>query len=151
MKTLANMLNDLDVRFDKYKHFVTFFFLHNEEDLKKLTSHWSLVDYPVDKVRSYFGEEIGFYFGFSKHYTIWLVGLVLMASLAQSYSLLSYYYGLPYDGYVMVLFSSSIIIWASLMMSYWKLEQERYGLDWGMLDFESKLKIRPEFQVAYKS
>ena len=47
---------------------------------------------------------------------------------------------------VVVLFSVCVVCWASLMMNYWILLESKFALEWGMLDFEGKEKIRPNYQ-----
>lgn len=116
--------------------------MHDEDEIERLYRHFTYWDYPIEHIRNYFGEQVGFYFAFSTHYLNWLGGLSIIASATQLYMVISKDTG----GVVISIFSIVVIIWASLMLNFWVLRESKSALDWGMLDFESKEKIRPAFQ-----
>ena len=100
------------------------------------------MNYPINKVRNYFGEQIGFYFAFSRHYTNFLMYLTFLAIPLQIYTYLSG----NSSGPIFAVFAAGIIIWGCLMSNLWTYEQSKCAIKWGVTDFESKEKIRPEFQ-----
>jgi hypothetical protein len=58
-------------RYDDFKTFVTMFALHDEKEMAEFKHWWSFWDFPVQNVRDYFGEQLGFYFAFSCHSVCW--------------------------------------------------------------------------------
>lgn len=63
--------DSMELRYDDFKTFVTMFALHDEQDMAVFKHWWSFWDFPIQSVRDYFGEELGFYFAFSCHSVSW--------------------------------------------------------------------------------
>jgi len=67
-------LNSLQAR----KKILRWFPAHNPTGIAKLTSFWADSfrapwSIPVDAVKNYFGERVGFYFAFLGHFALWII------------------------------------------------------------------------------
>ncbi|KAJ6252087.1 ngep-related [Anaeramoeba flamelloides] len=130
----------------KRKDVITDFFgLHNKEELEPTLLSWTKsfgFKDPIDNLRDYFGEKIGFYFAFLKIYFYFLGILSVIGIL---FTILEKY--LPNDHGALGLVNTIIIsIWITVFIEYWKRTSVRISLHWDMLDFEEDESVRPEFQ-----
>lgn len=129
LRLSSDILEDFDECYYDYDSFVTFFVLHDKPTIQAFCEHWQFWDYPIDDIRNYFGEQIGFYFAFSVHYTFWLVALVLLSLFVQCYVFITG----QATGVIIAVYSTSIIVWASLLMNVWGIQQSKFALEWGTL------------------
>ena len=67
----SGILEEFDECYYDYPSFVTMFSLHEDQVTEEFQKHWTFWDYPVDKISDYFGEQLGLYFAFSRHYVLW--------------------------------------------------------------------------------
>lgn len=128
-----------------------FFPLHNQRSLDWFKSHWLSWkvrpwDSPFDQIKDYFGEKIGLYFVFQSHITKWLVVPALIGLPIQIYILAVNDLSHP----VLPFFSVFIVLWAIVMLEYWKRKEKVTAMQWGMIGFESKEVNRPEFKGKMK-
>jgi hypothetical protein len=71
LKLSSVVFDSMSYRYDDYKTFVTMFALHDEEEMAYFKHWWTFWDFPIEKIREYFGEQLGFYFAFSCHSVVW--------------------------------------------------------------------------------
>jgi hypothetical protein len=109
-----------------------------------------LWEQPVDDMKEYLGEKIGLYFCFIGHYTYWLIPLaigggvealdiIITAGMSDDFGAAL---GKPYSGIVYAMFVS---FWAQFMLEYWKREQARKAMEWGMIGFEEEQRDRASY------
>jgi hypothetical protein len=61
----------MDICYDEYPTFVTMFALHDDKEMAEFKHWWTFWDFPIQKIRDYYGEQLGFYFAFSCHSVYW--------------------------------------------------------------------------------
>lgn len=128
-----------------------FFPLHNGGELEWFAEHWlpwRVVPWnaPVDRIKNYFGEKIGLYFVFIGHYSRWLVVPTVIGIPIQIYVLAVNDFSSP----VLPFFSVFIVLWAIVMLEYWKRKEKMQAMMWGTVGFEMKEVDRPEFKGELK-
>ena len=127
LKLTSEILEDFDECYYDYDSFVTYFILHDKATIEAFCLHWQFWSYPINEIRDYYGEQIGFYFAFTVHYTFWLVALVLLSLLIQYYV----YVTGQATGITIAVYSTSIIVWASLLINDWGIQESKFALKWG--------------------
>mmetsp|Transcript_14000 Transcript_14000/g.27157 ORF Transcript_14000/g.27157 Transcript_14000/m.27157 type:complete len:611 (+) Transcript_14000:852-2684(+) len=99
-------------------------------------------EFPLDKVRNYFGEEVALYFGFVSFYIKHLVFpsiLGVAVFLAQHLSGKFGHWSTPIFFFVMA-------IWSAVFLEFWRREESRYSIRWGQTFFKDKEPLRPDFK-----
>jgi hypothetical protein len=124
-----------------------FFPLHNRKELHWFEENWlpwkvSPWSAPVDRIKNYFGEKIGLYFVFLGHYSLWLSIPSIAGFPIQMYVLVANDFSNP----VLPFFSIFIVLWAIIMLEYWKRKEKVQAMKWGTVGFELKEVDRPEFR-----
>ena len=132
--------------------------LHDDDELLMLQSKWITAfawpwNQPIERVKDYFGEKIALYFCWLGHYTTWLIGasvlgsityvVVVLASLAHESD------DVPYEASPtnpVPLFAFLMALWATFFLEYWKREEKRRAMMWGMVGFEDTEEDRPEYE-----
>uniref|UniRef100_A0A336KEP0 Anoctamin n=2 Tax=Culicoides sonorensis TaxID=179676 RepID=A0A336KEP0_CULSO len=101
-----------------------FYSLHDVEYLKLLTVDWykPYRKQPLDKIRYYFGESIGMYFGFLGFYSR---SLILPAVLGVVQYIFSYEM-LPF-------LCAFYLIWIILFLELWKRKSSTFAYRWGTI------------------
>jgi len=97
---------------------------------------------PLDKVRDYFGEPVGFYFGFLTFYLRWLVAPAAVGVIFFIWQLAAgevAVIGIPFLCFFM-------IFWSVAFVDFWAREEARFRLMWGMTKFQQKAVARPQFE-----
>lgn len=121
--------------------------LHDFSELRQLERKWLVYwqwpwKQPVNRVKDYFGEKIGFYFLFLGHYTTFLTYSSLVGVGVYIHTLLDPRMqnaeSVPY-------FCVFMSLWATVFLEFWKRKQARYAMLWGMVGFEEEEGERPEF------
>ena len=120
--------------------------LHNKEITSQLskkiweanTKPW---DIPFFDIKEYFGEKIALFNVFMGHYSLWLVipsivGLAFQLVVLGTFNLSS-----P----VLPFYSVIITLWGIVMLEYWKRENAKIALFWGVTQFEERELDRSEF------
>jgi anoctamin-10/anoctamin-7 len=128
-----------------------FFPLHNQRSLDWFRTHWLSWrirpwDSPFEQIKDYFGEKIGLYFVFQSHMTKWLVVPALIGLPIQIFILVVNDFSHP----VLPFFSVFIVLWAIVMLEFWKRKEKLTAMHWGMVGFEGKEVNRPEFKGKMK-
>ena len=130
-----------------------FFPLHKLADQKWLWDHWAKKPFsaqPIDQIRDYFGEKVGFYFGFLGYSIKWMlpisvIGLaVFIVQQIRSPALLKW-------NYIGSVFWSILMpIWATLFVEFWKRKSEARAVRWGMDTLDLAEPSRPSYSGNLK-
>lgn len=101
-----------------------------------------LLSQPLDQVAEYYGESVAFYFAWVAYFTRWMVapsilGVIVFAVQISSAQL---------DHWICIPYGIFIVIWASLMLVFWRQKQSALAYRWGVLGFEMEETERPQFQ-----
>jgi len=121
--------------------------IQNFEELNRLQVKWlTMWDYPwnqpIDMIRDYFGERIGFYFLYLGHYASLLM---IPAILGAGVYVLKCYEARP-ESTLMPYYTVFMLIWSTFFIELWKQKQSTKALHWGMHGFESEEQDRPVFE-----
>ena len=127
--------------------------IQNFDDLVSLQKKWLVLaawpwNQPLEEIREYFGERIGFYFLYLQHYTTSLIPMAILGCATIIYNeLIISIYEKPH---VMVFLADMVLagfmlIWSTLYVEYWKRLQTTKGMEWGMSGFEDSEQDRPLF------
>lgn len=143
-----------ELRFDDYilkkdHPLVALFPLHNQETLENFKRDWllnreykSFMWCPLERIRNYFGEPVGFYYAFIQFYLKWLIypsiiGLIFFIEQLA--------YG-KCDAPGIYLMCFFIIFWSVAFVDFWAREESILRLQWGMTKFQIKAVARPQFR-----
>lgn len=125
-----------------------FFPLHKYDDQMWLWDNWAkkLISHqPVDQIRDYFGEKVGFYFGFLGYTVKWLIPMAVIGLaifvLQAIPNIASYRFN--YVG--SVFWSIMMPIWATLFVEFWKRKSEARAVRWGMDTLDLAEPSRPAY------
>ncbi|KAM3929384.1 anoctamin-10 [Leptodactylus fuscus] len=108
---------------------IQLFPLHDKEELKRLSFQWyrqiKFAYQPIDKIRHYFGDTIGLYFGFLEYFTLALIPMALIG--------IPYYFFAweDYDKYV--IFATFNLVWSTIVLEVWKRYCSTMTYRWGTL------------------
>ncbi|XP_075683262.1 anoctamin-10 [Rhinoderma darwinii] len=108
---------------------IQIFPLHDKEELKRLSFQWyrqiNFTYQPIDKIRHYFGDTIGLYFGFLEYFTLALIPMALIG--------IPYYFFAweDYDKYV--IFATFNLVWSTVILEVWKRYCSTMTYRWGTL------------------
>eukprot|EP00604_Paraphysomonas_vestita_P001703 CAMPEP_0174817746 /NCGR_PEP_ID=MMETSP1107-20130205/254_1 /TAXON_ID=36770 /ORGANISM="Paraphysomonas vestita, Strain GFlagA" /LENGTH=652 /DNA_ID=CAMNT_0016028733 /DNA_START=1071 /DNA_END=3029 /DNA_ORIENTATION=+ len=144
--------NPIKLRQGILKGRITAFFpLHNIPRLNEIKEKWlspSVLPWqqPFFEIKEYFGEKIGLYFKFMAHYNLWLTGPALIGIPLQIYIVAINNFSSP----VQIAFAVFIVIWAVIMLEFWKRKEKMTAIEWGMIGFEDEEVNRPEFKGETK-
>lgn len=105
--------------------------------LSRCTIHNSLTN--SLSLQEYFGEKLGLYFTFMGHYTKWLLVPALIGIPLQIYIVAVNDFSNPSQ----IGFAIFIVIWAVVMLEFWKRKEKLTSLEWGMTDYEEEEVARP--------
>ncbi|KAG9476101.1 hypothetical protein GDO78_002927 [Eleutherodactylus coqui] len=116
--------------------------LHDKEELKRLSFQWyhqiKLAYQPIDKIRHYFGDTIGLYFGFLEYFTL---ALIPMALIGVPYYFFAWE---DYDKYV--IFATFNLVWSTVILEVWKRHSSAMTYRWGTLLMKKEFEEpRPGF------
>ena len=73
------------------------------------------------------------------HYTLWLVCPAILGVPIQIYILSIYNFSSP----IQIAFAVFIIIWAVIMLEFWKRKEKMTAIELGMTGFENEEVTRP--------
>jgi hypothetical protein len=125
--------------------------VHNYDDLNRLQRKWLVLwqwpwNQPLDLIKDYFGQRIGFYFLYLQHYTTMLMGPALLGVI---YDVLLAVYG--NDGIYIVAVAQPIylclmLVWSTIYVELWKGKQSELGMRWGMHGYIQNEQDRPLYE-----
>ncbi|KAF4320468.1 hypothetical protein BBO99_00002619 [Phytophthora kernoviae] len=119
--------------------------LHDDKERSELVDTWVKKwssPQPLSFVRSYFGDEVGFYFGFLGMYTQWLIPLSALGLLTF---VLDFYPN--YAAYGRGLYSLLVTSWATAFLKFWKRQESALRNEWRITTADSLAlePVRPDF------
>jgi hypothetical protein len=141
------------------KEISDFFPLIDHEEVQFLDKVWLEGaglpwDQPLDEIRHYLGEKLGFYFSFIGHLTTFLLPLAVVG--VAIFIALAILYGSTIKTEIPSLDSSFtyigasyffvVIFWALLTIGFWDRQVYRHQLAWGMSDFSHKQTERADYE-----
>eukprot|EP00928_Gymnodinium_smaydae_P078179 TRINITY_DN6187_c0_g3_i1.p1 TRINITY_DN6187_c0_g3~~TRINITY_DN6187_c0_g3_i1.p1 ORF type:complete len:740 (+),score=174.25 TRINITY_DN6187_c0_g3_i1:65-2284(+) len=139
-----------------------FFPLHNWNDLQQIKdSNWSNItgiftcDWydpsgVIDKVRSYYGEEVAFFFHFLLFYTRSLVVVALLSVIVFLRRLPQFDLTLEQKRYIAFAFTGAMLVWSSVFVEKYKQQSSVKIVQWGMLKWSAVAPTLPSFSLAYR-
>jgi len=110
--------------------------------------NWLLANLPLDHVRSYLGEQIGFYFAWLSFYTKWLifpaiVGLIcFIGNFAVAPDTL--------DSFFVPIYCVILGLWVTLFMEAWKRRSAVLAHEWGVSNLAEVEPPRIEFDGEFE-
>ncbi|CAM9486276.1 unnamed protein product [Ascophyllum nodosum] len=124
-----------------------FFPFHDEDRRTSLFERWIKVyslprAQPLSEIKDYLGEKIALYFAFLGHYTTWLGPLSIVGTIMAIDQLIEW----DLDAVLVPYFGVFVSFWAVFMLEYWKRQEARLAMTWGMSDFEHIEHDRAEFR-----
>ncbi|KAJ3328165.1 hypothetical protein HDU76_010474 [Blyttiomyces sp. JEL0837] len=114
----------------------------------------SLVQYPLDLMRDYFGEKVAFYFVYLDFYNTWLmissifgvitfiVGIVSVATTNQDFST---NWRRLFDNALSPYFGLAMSLWSVLYLEFWKRRNSFYAYKWSVNGCETIESRRLDF------
>lgn len=139
---------------------VDYYPIHNEDIKNELNKNWIYNwkikpwNMPLDDIKEYFGEKIGYYFTFFCHYTIWLfflsiISIFVIINLLIQLSITENINDTLKNGYTIPFFCIFVSFWSQFMIEYWKRKENIKSLEWGMFSYENEEITRPEYYGEY--
>ncbi|GLD94885.1 hypothetical protein PINS_up003510 [Pythium insidiosum] len=119
--------------------------LHDDEERHELVETWVKKwkdPQPLDAVRDYFGDEIGYYFGFLGMYSTWLIVPSLLGVLVFAIEIFS-----SWGAYGRAIYSLFITSWTTAFLKFWKRRESALRSRWGatVLNAPELEQERPDF------
>ncbi|KAG6974233.1 hypothetical protein JG687_00000449, partial [Phytophthora cactorum] len=114
--------------------------LHDDKERSELVETWVkewTKPQPLNTVRSYFGDEVGFYFGFLGMYTQWLMPLAAVGLLTFVLDFFP-----SWAAYGRGLYSLLVTSWATAFLKFWKRRESTLRNEWGISASDS-LALEP--------
>lgn len=99
---------------------------------------------PIDKIRSYFGEEVAFFFHWFDFYTQMLLPTALIGILVEVSHQLD---GGHQQGYIDVVYAVFICMWSSLFVVLYTRRSGMKVARWGMKDYHHVAVEHPGFEA----
>lgn len=122
-----------------------YFPLHDDEERNALVTSWVKKwkdAQPINNIRAYFGDEIGFYFAFLGVYSRWLVAPAVLGVIVFVLEFFS-----DWSIYGRGLYSLVITSWATAFLKFWKRQESTLRSEWGIGPVDSVVlePARPDF------
>lgn len=121
--------------------------LHNRVESHKLAVKWDVfplrnIHLPLNEFKEYYGEKIGLYFVFMKHYTEFLCIPALVGVPLQ----IAVFALNDYSAVFLPFYAFFVALWAVTMLEFWKRKEKYQSLQWGTLNFEATELDRADFK-----
>lgn len=137
-----------DIKIRQYlhhQHILAFYPLHEEKGitltddlLSASTLSWNQ---PIERIRSYFGEDIALFNAFSSHFAMYLIVPAIVGIALQIVVWIQGNFSSP----VLPFFGIIMAIWSIVFIESWKRKEIYLALQWGQMHFETLEVERPEF------
>ena len=107
--------------------------LHCRDELAALRSKWAVgnllkLEQPIDTIRDYFDNSIGFYFAWLENYTKWLLAPAIFGILLWCFPGLFFK---PNHGGVCISLIIFNTIWFALFCKFWRRKSSELSFRWG--------------------
>jgi anoctamin-10/anoctamin-7 len=129
-----------------------FFPLHDYVELLSIQRDTMTVfqwpwNFPLDRIKDYFGEKIGLYFLFLTFYCTFcipagIMGFIIWITYATD--------GNSSDSVSTPYYAAFVGLWATLFLEFWQKKERRAAMRWGMIGFEEEETDRPAFEGDLK-
>jgi len=131
-------------------HMIKMFPSHGQQEIEWLKNHWgkfglittAFLNQPVERVKEYFGPQIGLYFAFLGFYTKSLCAPCLAGLYAFAVQVAQNRYdvveAIPF-------FALFICFYGTFLLEGWKRREITCAFRWGTIGFEKTERPRPEF------
>lgn len=135
---LANFLS--------HKVFLAHFPLQDYTELDSLQTEWLVLfgraeQFPVGRIKDYFGERIGLYFVFLQFYIEQLRWIAFLGLFVWGYHVFEN----RTESVLLPYFAAIVAIWTTLFNEGWKKKQSLTSMEWGVQGFEDAEQDRVEF------
>ncbi|KAF1331949.1 Anoctamin-like protein, partial [Globisporangium splendens] len=119
-----------------YSRLLTDYFpLHDDQERDALMNTWVKKwkdRQPINNVRAYFGDEIGFYFAFLGTYSRWLVAPAAIGVIVFILEFFS-----TWSIYGRALYSLMVTSWATAFLKFWKRRESALRNEWAIAPVDS--------------
>lgn len=123
---------------------------HSKPGQERLRTGWKGVHLPwrvpVDQVKDYLGERVGFYFAFLAHFSFWLILPSIVGIAVFIHQVIS---ATPNTLYLPI-YGVLVALWSTFFMEFWKRHQAMLEQKWGMSSFKSQEQLRAEYTSRVK-
>jgi len=121
--------------------------LHDLNRRNLLLKKWvrSVKSQPLDDIRDYFGEAIGFYFAWLGYYTKWLFFASIFGVLMWINQIVNTTESSGKDTIFVPIYAIFLAIWITLFLEFWKRRNASLAYKWDMMDFEETEITRPAY------
>jgi len=127
--------------------------LHTEHKRLALLEDWAspkkiFAKQPIDRIRDYFGEEICIYFAWLGFYTEWLWYLTAFGTVITCFWLVTFFT----DGknqwtlWSITIYCFFLALWSTAFLEFWKRYNNALVYKWGMREYHTQERERPEFE-----
>ena len=103
---------------------------------------------PLNFIRDYYGEKMGFYFAWLIHYTGWLIPVAIIGFFMGIAMIVDSVYEersweTLFANPLNILYSITIMIWATLFHESWKRKENYIANEWLVRDYADITQERP--------
>ncbi|KAI8912426.1 calcium-activated chloride channel-domain-containing protein, partial [Gorgonomyces haynaldii] len=115
--------------------------------------------YPIEDVRSYFGERTAFYIAWLSYFTMWLQGAAILGFLVLLYGVVASIRRsdletedrifLLFDNEATLVYAFLMNIWALAFVHYWKRQSASLAFVWDAENTKHAPKIRPQWRPTH--
>jgi len=96
---------------------------------------------PLEELRLYYGENIGFYFAFMRHYVNWISFMFIPSAIVFAVQL----WLRSIDNPLLPIYAITLALWSTLFVESWKARSAGLAFMWATEDFLQAEPARPEF------
>jgi hypothetical protein len=128
---------------------------HQELPLQDLKKEWAdfcrlAAKKNTRKVRTYFSEQIAFYFCFSDELKTFVKVLAPVGLIVYMIRVINYYtYKFQEMIYIYLFYAIFLIIWSISFNKHWERKEKYLAWQWGTLDFSDQKIQREQFKGSY--
>ena len=148
----------LDIRVLKnYDVLFNVFTIHEEVPISKLIQEWAnfsavLKPQPINDIKTYFSEQIAFYFAWLNTYKNIMKTCALIGAVVSSIQLLAFIQGWHPQVHILlqILFNLFLSIWGVFFEKYWSRREKELSWEWGTLHFVEQEIQREQFKGKFK-
>ena len=137
---------------------LTRFVLHEEGILNELKNDWAnfykiFPDLPLYRIKTYYSEQIAFYFGFSQIYKNFIRVLAVIGLLVYGYRIFNHYFVDAADRkniiYLYETYCVFLIIWGIMFNKYWERKEKLLAWEWGTFEVSDQQIQREEYKGEF--